>query len=131
MAYPGCNGILGLFGALERLTVKKPPSKDDIREELERETERFLRGGGQVQNVPQGLSGRDAGEPTLYLNRRLFVEPRGSRTLVPEVVAAIESRRKQKPARKSATRRRRKPEPRKKTIYDDFGEPLRRVWVDD
>jgi len=93
--------------------------------------ERFLSGGGQVQNVPQGLSGRDPGEATLYLNRRLFVEPRGSRTLVPEVVAAIESRRKQKPARKATTRRGRKPQPRKKTIYDDFGEPLRRVWVDD
>ena len=111
--------------------MKKPPSKQGIREQLERETERFLRRGGQVQNVPQGLSGRDPGEPPLYLNRRLFVEPRGTRTLVPEVVAAIEARRKQKPSRKPAVRRRRKPEPRKKIIYDDFGEPLRRVWVDD
>ena len=111
--------------------MKKPPSKQDIREQLQRETERFLSRGGQVENVPQGLSGRDPGEPTLHLNRRLFVEPRGSRTLVPEVVAAIEARRKQKPVRKPSRPARRVSKPRKKTIYDDFGEPLRRVWIDD
>ena len=111
--------------------MKKVPSKADIRLQLKRETERFLSRGGSVEEIPAGTSGRDPEDPPLYLNRRLFVEPRGTRTLVPEVVAAIEARRQQRTNRKPTRRRSRKPEPRKKTIYDDFGEPLRRVWTDD
>jgi len=111
--------------------MKKLPTKDDIRAQLARETAAFLEHGGKVEEVPQGTSGRDAGDPPLYLNRRLFIEPKGSRTLVPEVIAAIEERRRQKKSRKPAVRRGRKPQPRKKVIYDDFGEPLRRIWIDE
>lgn len=111
--------------------LKKPVSKAQLREELERETERFLEHGGQVENVPRGLSGKDPSEPPLFLNRRLFVEPRTPRTLVPEVVAAIESRRQARLKRTPAPRRSRMPKPRRKVIYDDFGEPLRKVWVED
>lgn len=110
--------------------MKKPTSKEDIRDALREETERFLRKGGEVEQVPTGQSGRDAADPPLYLNRRLFIEPKTSRTLVPEVVAAIEARRNQKKPRKSA-RKGRPTQPRRKIIYDDFGEPLRKVWVDD
>ncbi len=81
--------------------------------------------------MPQGVSGKDPGEPPLFLNRRLFLEPRASRTLVPEVVAAIEARRKERLKRAPARKRSRLPQPRRKVIYDDFGEPLRRVWIDD
>ncbi len=111
--------------------MKKPVSKEDIRAELEAETERFLRHGGHVKNIPQGVSGKDPGDPPIFLNRRLFVEPRAERTLVPEVVAAIEARRQEKLKRKPAPKRSRLPKPRRKTIYDDFGEPLRKVWVDE
>ena len=111
--------------------MKKPVSKEDIRAELEAQTERFLRQGGQVDNIPQGVSGKDPGDPPIFLNRRLFVEPRAERTLVPEVVAAIEARRQEKLKRKPAPKRSRLPKPRRKTIYDDFGEPLRKVWVDE
>jgi hypothetical protein len=49
---------------------------------------------------------------------------------VPEVVAAIEARRihklRHKPRFKSRT-----PSPQRKIIYDDFGEPLRRVWQEE
>lgn len=114
-----------------QLVLKKPVSKADIRDELQAEVERFLQQGGRVQNIPQGISGKDPGDAPLFLNRRLFVEPKGSRTLVPEVVAAIESRRKQLNKRKPQRKLSRLPRPRRKTIYDDFGEPLRRVWVDD
>jgi hypothetical protein len=106
-------------------------SKQELRAELERATDRFLRRGGRVEEVPQGVSGKDPGDPPLFLNRRLFIEPRGQRTLVPEVVAAIEARRKEKLRRNRGPKRKRLPEPRRKVIYDDFGEPLRRVWVDD
>jgi hypothetical protein len=111
--------------------LKKPVSKDELRAELEKETERFLKQGGRVKNVPTGVSGKDPGDPPLFLNRRLFVEPRPTRTLVPEVVAAIEARRKEQMKRKPAPKRSRLPRPRRKVIYDDFGEPLRRVWIEE
>ena len=111
--------------------LKKPVSKAEIRAQLEQETEQFLNRGGQVDRIPTGISGKDPGDPPLFLNRRLFIEPRSKRTLVPEVVAAIEARRKQKLVRTPRPKRSRLPKPRRKTIYDDFGEPLRRVWVDD
>lgn len=110
--------------------MKKPVSKEDIRKALERETERYIREGGEVEKIDQGISGKNAGDPPLFLNRRLFIEPREERTLVPEVVAAIEERRKNKFTRKP-TGKNSRAKPRKKVIYDDFGEPLRRVWVDD
>ena len=111
--------------------LKKPVSKAEIRAELERETEQFLKRGGQVDQVPQGVSGKDAADAPMFLNRRLFVEPRGSRTLVPEVVAAIEARRREQLKRRATPKRSRLPRPRKKIIYDDFGEPLRKIWVDE
>ena len=111
--------------------MKPPVSKADLRAELEREIERFMQQGGQVETIPAGISGKDPGDPPLFLNRRLFIEPRGSRTLLPEVVAAIEARRRLKPARGPQPKRKRLPRPRRKLIYDDFGEPLRRVWVEE
>lgn len=111
--------------------MKKPVSKAEIRRELEREVESFLEHGGEVQNIPQGTSGKNPQDPPTYLNRRLFIEPRAERTHIPEVIAAIEARRKQKPQRSPARKRGRLPAPRRKIIYDDFGEPVRKVWVDD
>ncbi|MEP1472271.1 MAG: hypothetical protein ABJK20_00265 [Halieaceae bacterium] len=111
--------------------MKKPVNKDELRAEMERETERFLSGGGNVENVPRGKSGKDPSDAPLFLSKRLFLEPRAERTLVPEVVAAIEERRKALLKRTPQRKRSRLPKPKRKTIYDDFGEPLRRVWVDD
>ncbi len=111
--------------------MKKPVSKEDIRQELQEEVDNFLRQGGRVQQIPQGVSGREPGEPPVYLNRRLFIEPKAKRTHIPEVIAAIEARRREKPRRGPQRKRSRTPKPRRKIIYDDFGEPLRKVWVDD
>lgn len=102
-----------------------------MRAELEQETARFLRHGGEVENVPRGVSGKDPGDAPIFLNRRLFVEPPAPRTPVPEVVAAIEARRRLPPKRSQARKRSRLPQPRRKVIYDDFGEPLRKIWVDE
>ena len=110
--------------------MKKPVSKADIRDTLIKEIEHFLQRGGSVNKIPTGLSGKDPGDPPLFLNRRLFVEPRGTRTLIPEVVAAIEARRLEKFRRKPQPKRRLQ-RPRRKIIYDDFGEPLRTVWLED
>ena len=120
--------MAGLY--TRKSALKKPVSKADIRNQLQAETERFLARGGEVEEVPQGTSGKNPGDPPLYVNRRLFIEPKAPRTLVPEVVAAIEKRRRDKTRRKT-TPKGRLARPRRKVIYDDFGEPLRRVWVDD
>ncbi|WP_347136807.1 hypothetical protein [Parahaliea mediterranea] len=106
-------------------------SKADLRADLERATEAFLQEGGQVEAIPRGTSGTDPQSPPDYLTRRLFVEPRTTRTLVPEVVATIEERRKALSKRNTKPRRGPLSRPRRKTIYDDFGEPLRRVWIED
>jgi hypothetical protein len=79
--------------------------------------------GGQVNEVPRGLSGRP------YANGPLVSIFEGTshedRTPLPEVVAAIEAR------KKPQHQRLQKPRPRKKVILDDFGQPLRWEWVEE
>lgn len=112
--------------------VKKVPTKAELRAALEQETRRYLKQGGKVESVPAGATGADPQKPQGFQATRLFNEPKGTRTFVPEVVAAIESRRCElKRRRRTQTRRSRLPRPRRKTIYDDFGEPIRKVWVDE
>jgi hypothetical protein len=111
--------------------VKKPPSKAELRAKLERETQRFLRDGGHVQQIPVGQSAREPGDAPRFGGGRLFTEPPAERTLIPEVVATIEARRQALRKRTPPSKRGRPRSPRRKIIYDDFGEPLREVWVDD
>jgi len=111
--------------------VKKIITKAEIRAHLERDMTRFLDKGGHIEKIPRGISGRDEGQSMMLPSRSLFIEPSLERTPVPEVVAAIEARRKAKLKRTPAAKRSRGPQRRRKTLYDDFGEPLRRVWVDE
>jgi len=57
-------------------------------------------------------------------------EKRQERTPVPDVLRAIDERRdaRRKPQKKTTAKR--SSGPKKKVIYDDFGEPLRVVWED-
>ena len=112
--------------------VKKLPTKDELRAALEKETNRYLQDGGKVDEIPSGVSGTDPEKAQSFYSGALFSQPRTPRTFVPEVVAAIEQRRGQmKMKRRQAPRRSRLPKPRRKVIYDDFGEPIRKVWVDE
>lgn len=111
-------------------SLKKLTTKTDIRNELFAETERFLKGGGAVNKIAQGISGKDPGDPAVFLNRTLFAEPKAPRTPVPEVVAAIEARRLRK-VRHTSRYKSRTASPKRKVIYDDFGEPVRRVWQEE
>ncbi len=111
--------------------MKKPVSKDEVRAELQQETERFLNEGGEVAKIPQGVSGKNPDDAPVFLNRRLFTEPPLPRTPVPEVIAAIDARRMLNLRRQPLRKRSRLPQPRRKIIYDDFGEPLRQVWVEE
>ena len=120
-----------IAGSVGPKRLKKPLSKAELREELQDEIDRFLRRGGQVQEIPRGVSGREPGDGPLLPGRRLFIEPREPRTQIPEVIAAIDARRQSSPRRDPARKRKARSSPRRKVIYDDFGEPLREVWVEE
>lgn len=104
--------------------------KASLRDELAKATQSFLSDGGEVNAVPTGVSSWVPGARPPPA-RPLFEEPRSERTPVPEVVATIEARRESlktrpRPATPRGPKRR-----RRKVIYDDFGEPLRHVWVEE
>jgi hypothetical protein len=109
--------------------VKKPPSKNDLRERLQRQTAAFLSSGGRVEELKVGESAYDRGEiprsPSLFEARQPT-----SRTPLTDVIAALDARREAKRTRTKVVRRR-TPKRRRQVVYDDFGEPLRVVWVEE
>ncbi|HSB95298.1 MAG TPA: hypothetical protein VLC91_02550 [Spongiibacteraceae bacterium] len=103
--------------------MKPPVSKADLRRELDRQIDTYLRDGGAVHEIPRGISGRDPADGPLPAAPFFAGETKEKRTYLVDVIAAIEARRKPpQPVKKLARR------PRKKFIYDDFGEPIRWVW---
>jgi len=107
-------------------TLQKPPTKAQLRAELESAVDDYLAHGGKIELIGRGVSGRDDHQ---QLQKPLFTEPKASRTLVNDLIARIESRRR--PPRRPATKRATGTRPRMKTLYDDFGEPIRKIWVDE
>ena len=95
--------------------------------ELDKQIADFLENGGKIANIERGTSGRESAQGPIKPDNNAFQQPRTERTYIPEVVAAIEERRKTKPAPVKPKNRR----PKKKMIYDDFGEPLRWEWVEE
>lgn len=104
--------------------IKPTKTRRQMHKELEAQTNEFLTQGGQVNEVPRGLSGRlDANAPLISIFDGNGQE---DRTPLPDVVAAIEARKKpQLPPKPKKLR------PRKKIILDDFGQPLRWEWVEE
>lgn len=102
-------------------------SKADIRGDIDEQIADFLTKGGAIAEVERGLSGRVNPNGPLKPDNSTFQQPKVGRTYVPEVIAAIDERRNTKPAAKPTA----KPKTKKKIIYDDFGEPLRWVWVEE
>jgi hypothetical protein len=108
----------------DRVNDLKPPvTKADLRRELDRQIDAYLREGGQVQEIPRGISGREPSDGPLPAAPFCGGENKEKRAYLTDVIAAIEARRKPPAAIKTKPRR-----PRKKFIYDDFGEPVRWVW---
>ncbi len=102
------------------LIIKPTKTRRELHAELQAEIEAYLEHGGQVAEIPQGVSGRPLGSGPLF---SVFEgDSHENRTLVNDVVAAIESRRKthSKPPLSG---------PKKRVILDDFGQPIRWEWV--
>ena len=101
-------------------------SKNSLRNELRRKTEEFLSKGGEIKRHSAGETGEPADKPRA---RSVFVsgEPRKTRTYIKDVVSALDNRKKKHSPTNGTKLDRR---PKKKIIYDDFGEPVREVWSD-
>lgn len=96
-----------------------------MQSDLQQQVASFLSEGGEIDVVERGTSGLPHDKPWINPFKSGDHEKSQSRTPVPDVVAAIDSRKhiRQKPE----TRRR---QPEKVWIFDDFGEPVRWVWKD-
>tara|TARA_B110000483_G_scaffold177495_1_gene209893 strand:- start:142 stop:459 length:318 start_codon:yes stop_codon:yes gene_type:complete len=103
--------------------VNKIPTKADLRDELQRQIDAFTCKGGTIQQVDKGVTGRES--PQASLKTPLFNEPKISRTPLTEVIAAIDSRK----LSKSNLKKTDKVTSKEKIIYDDFGEPVRKIWT--
>lgn len=111
----------------QQKSMKKIPTKADVRKALEAEVRAYIASGGYVNQVPPGQSGKDATQPEHRSMREIFTGPKQERTPLDHVVAELQSRRQGATTPKSKPKAR----PKKKVIYDDFGEPLRTIWVEE
>ena len=117
------TSLFGLTGRLDSM-IKPTKTRRQLHQELEEQVRQYLDSGGQVNEVPRGMSGRmDANGPLVALFEGNSHE---DRTPLPDVVAAIEARKK--PASPTKPK---KSKPRKKVILDDFGQPLRWDWEEE
>lgn len=118
---------LNIDPTTKNLIVTARSSKSSMRDELRKKTEEFLKRGGEIKQHNQGETGEPADKPRA---RSVFVsgEPRQTRTYINDVVSALDSRKKKKTPPKPVKVSKR---PKKKIIYDDFGEPVREVWTDE
>ena len=104
--------------------MKPTKTRRELHAELQAQIDACLQEGGNVNEVARGVSGRPYAQAPLI---SLFQgQSHEDRTHLPEVVAAIEARRKPQPPFKHF-----KPRPKKKIIFDDFGQPLRWEWVEE
>lgn len=103
--------------------MKRRTSKSQIRSAMQQEVEDFLNRGGKIDEVAQGLSGRP--HPEKAITPAVFNEPSTTRTDISNILHQLDARRRKQPTGVKTHSRRK---PKKKLIYDDFGEPLRWVW---
>jgi len=102
--------------------MNKIKTKREIRQELDDEIASFLSHGGEIKDVERGASGKEHGA---NLNHNIPLnQEKQTRTLLLDEVKALDERKQSKTKPGNATPHR----PKKRVIYDDFGEPLREVW---
>lgn len=103
--------------------MKKLPSKKDIRDDLEHQIAQFLQQGGQIYQAQTGQSGLSTNLP--WINPFQPNDKPREQTSVAGVIAAIDARKKKRPAPSRQAKK-----ARKVPVLDDFGEPVRWVWAD-
>lgn len=104
--------------------MKPTKTKAQIRAEIEAQIETYLSSGGEVNSVPRGTSG-NTDNSNLFSSSTSF-EPKQERTPVNDIVKELEERKKIK----TSTSPKKRTAPKRKLITDDFGEPIRWVWLD-
>ena len=112
---------------MKREIYKHKANKADLRNDLDRDIEPFLAKGGRIVNIEAGETALES--RVAPLRTPIFNEPRTSRTPLDDVVATLDERRKAQSKR--LPKRGLKPQPKKRVIYDDFGEAVRTVWSED
>jgi len=101
----------------------KVKTKKEIRQELDDEINAFLTGGGEIKDVERGASGKEFGA---NLNNNIPLnEGKKTRTLLVDEIKALDERKQNKTNHGTNKTPR---QPKKKIIYDDFGEPIREIW---
>ncbi len=104
--------------------MHKRPTKREIRQQMQQEVELYLDQGGEVHEFQRGESGLINGK--LDDRSTGFEQGKQTRTPLAGVLNTLDQRKKSGNAAIVAKPSR----PKKKIIYDDFGEPIREVWVD-
>jgi hypothetical protein len=94
---------------------------------MQKQVDDFLQNGGEVKNIPNGVSGRLSNEGPFRNHCAVFEPKAEERTFLPEVVAALDERSKQLKSPQTLPKKKRS-SPKKVPIYDDFGEILRWEW---
>ena len=105
--------------------MKRPITKAQKRALLEQEMQNYLSKGGEVEEVDQGISGRE--NPMQALLPVLFNEKTLKRTDARAELNKVDARKhpkKNAPVARAKTKK-------KVPVYDDFGEILRWVWDDE
>jgi len=103
--------------------MNKRPTKREIRQQMTNEVDQYLNQGGEVREFQRGESGLINGK--IDDRSSGFEQGKQQRTPLLEELKAVDDRKK--PASSPSPKSNR---PRKKIIYDDFGEPVREVWID-
>jgi hypothetical protein len=100
-----------------------------MRRHLERQTRSYLKDGGEIRAVPQGVSAVD--EAVSAIHTPIFTGKPQQRTPVNDVIDTLNRRREAQLKRTPKTVQRAKTKPKKEIVYDDFGEPIRVVYRDE
>lgn len=108
--------------------MKKIVTKNMIRSEMDQQVHDYLNGGGQVQSIDRGISGRENPNAALQPHYSNFEKKPEDRTPLTDVVSALDDRAKKQ---KVASVKPKKKKSVRKPIYDDFGEIMRWEWVDE
>lgn len=105
----------------QRHMITRSKTKSDTRSDISHDIDNFLSGGGEVKDIPTGVSGNE-NNINLFTRSTNF-EPKKDRTPLTETIQEMDARKKEKKPAPKASKK-----PRKILITDDFGEPVRWVW---